>query len=149
MNLLAPTIKRYIPHWNESPLTEADLYRLCRKLKVKIIEIPLSVPGFFMQVGNKRLLYLNSRLRGVAWLHAALHELGHALLHTPPTGTVAYFFRLPPNSKREHEAEVFAAIALIPLQFVLSKLPWEIQEEYGYPTELIDLRKWIYDNYRI
>lgn len=149
MNLLAKAIKAYAPAWNARPLTEDDFYRLCRKLRVKVVEIPLCVPGLFMQVGNRRFLYVNSRLRGVEWLRAAFHELGHAFLHSPPTGTVAYFFRLPPNSKREHEAEAFAAIALIPLRLVLSKLPWEIQEEYDYPTDLIELRKWIYDNYRI
>ncbi|MDQ1610307.1 MAG: IrrE N-terminal-like domain [Pyrinomonadaceae bacterium] len=149
MKLLAKAIRGYVPYWNERPLTEADFYRLCRKFKVRVIEVPLRVPGLFMQVGDKRCLYVNSRLGGVDWLHAALHEMGHALLHTPPSGTVAYFFRLPPNSKREHEAEAFAAVALIPLNIVMTKLPWEIQEEYGYPTELIELRKRIYDNFRI
>jgi Zn-dependent peptidase ImmA (M78 family) len=149
VNLLAKAIREYVPYWNVRPLTEDDFYRLCRKFKVRVIEIPLRVPGLFMQVGGKRYLYVSSRLRGVEWLRAALHELGHAILHTPPSGTIAYFFRLPPNSKREHEAEAFVAIALIPLCVVLSKLPWEIQEDYGYSTELIELRKWIYDNYRI
>jgi hypothetical protein len=37
----------------------------------------------------------------------------------------------------------------MPLSMVLSKLPWAIQEEYGYPTKLIEWRKWIYDNYKI
>ncbi len=75
MNLLAQAIRGHVPYWNVRPLTEADFYRLCRKLKVKVIEIPLRVPGLFMQVGDKRYLYVNSRLQGVEWLRAALHEL--------------------------------------------------------------------------
>jgi hypothetical protein len=53
------------------------------------------------------------------------------------------------KTKADFEANFIAAIGAITLEMVMTKLPSEIQEEYGYPKELTDLRKWIYDNYRI
>jgi hypothetical protein len=33
--------------WNERPLDEADFYRLCRRLKITVEELPLRVEGFY------------------------------------------------------------------------------------------------------
>ncbi|MDQ3918113.1 MAG: ImmA/IrrE family metallo-endopeptidase [Acidobacteriota bacterium] len=115
MILALATIKRLIPEWNERPLTAADFYRLCRRFKVKVHSIPLRVPGFYMY--SRRYgahIYVNSKLRGVAWLLAAFHELGHHLMHTPPDVTVAFFYQLRPNTKEDREADAFAYTALLP-----------------------------------
>lgn len=138
MNLAFRKLKGALPGLNKRPFTLADFYRICRREKIKVHEIPLRVPGFYMVNRGHAHLYLNSALRGVAFLLAALHELGHHFLHAPPTRTVAYFYRLPPNSKKELEAQAFALIALIP-DWLLKKFlaNEENPGDWGFDEEMM------------
>lgn len=136
--------------WNERPFTRRDFYRLCRRNKIKVVEMPLQVPGFLMVVRGKAYIQLNSRLRGLAWLEAALHELGHYYLHTPPTSTVAYFFRLKPDSKEEHEADAFASVALLPEAKLRRMLKISAEEwEPGFTKEMIEFRLKVLETYGV
>lgn len=134
MLLALAMIKRLIPEWNERPLTEADFWRICRRLKgdrkVKVHEIPLSVPGFYMSspYGGAHI-YINSKLRGMAWLLAAFHELGHHLMHAPPDVTVAYFYQQKPDTKEDKEADAFSTISVLP-EPLLRRLLAENASEY-------------------
>jgi Zn-dependent peptidase ImmA (M78 family) len=141
MKFALAKLQRCVRDLNKRPLTADDFYRICRREQVKVHEIPLLVPGFYMVVRGKPHLYINSSLRGIAWLLAAFHELGHHLLHAPPNSTVAYFYKLKPNTKEENEAEAFALIALIPeslmFQLIASE---EYAEDYGFSAELLKER---------
>jgi Zn-dependent peptidase ImmA (M78 family) len=149
MNLSLTKLFRCVPELNKRPLTDADLYRICRREKVKLHNIPLRVPGFYMVIRGKPHIYVNGSLRGVAWLLAAFHELGHHLLHAPPHSTVAYFYKLKPNTKEENEAEAFALIALIPESLLLKLIASEeYAEDYGFPSELLNERCEFYARYR-
>ena len=37
----------------------------------------------------------------------------------------------------------------MPLNLIREKLPWELQEDYGYPNELMDIRKEIHEQFKI
>jgi Zn-dependent peptidase ImmA (M78 family) len=88
-------------------------------------------------------------LRGVAWLLAAFHELGHHFLHAPPDSTVAYFYKLKSNTKEENEAEAFALIALIPESLMLKLIASEeYAEDHGFPAELLKERCELYTRYK-
>jgi Zn-dependent peptidase ImmA (M78 family) len=114
MQFALAAIKQVIPDLNKRPLTAEDFYRVCRRLKVKVHELPLrGIDGFYMVFRGKGHIYLDSRLRGVRWLMTAFHELGHALLHSPPSITVAFFCNVL-DTKEDREAEAFASIALVP-----------------------------------
>jgi Zn-dependent peptidase ImmA (M78 family) len=104
MNLAIARIKQIIPHFNERPLTEADFWKICRRENIQVIETPLLVDGFCFETGAKKFIYLNSRLRGIFWLQAAFHELGHIFLHTPPG-----------SERFEQEAQAIALMAILPL----------------------------------
>lgn len=139
MNLLLPHIISKVPFWNQRALTEQDFFRLCnreRPHRVRVHTIPLTVPGFLMIVRGVPHIYINSALRGVQWLKVALHELFHYYFHTPLTSYAAKFYKMQPDSKEEHEAEMFALTALIPdslLHDILASeeyaADWGINEE--------------------
>jgi len=147
MKILARKFEALRIGWNEAPFTENDFYRLCRRVKIKPIEMPLRVPGFYMVCGGKRFIYLDSRLRGLRWLHTALHELGHYYLHAPAATATASFFKLKPNSKDEFEAEVFAVVALLPEPKLRRLLSDEIEDEYM--KELMAFRLRVLDTYGV
>jgi hypothetical protein len=134
MLLAFAMIKSFIPEWNQRPMTEADFWRICRRLKghrkVKVHEIPLSVPGFYMSTPHGGAhIYINSNLRGMAWLLAAFHELGHHLMHAPPDVTVAYFYQQTPNTKEDLESDAFKIICVLP-EPLLRRLLTENASEY-------------------
>jgi Zn-dependent peptidase ImmA (M78 family) len=137
--------------WNRRAFTEEDISRICRREKIELVEYPLSgSPGSYMRVGGRSVIAVDSRLRGVRRLYVLLHELGHHLLHVPPDATVAYFFQLKPDSKQEHEAEVFAAVALLP-EPLLRRLLAEGSDfdEAGFTKDVVEFRLKVLDLYGI
>jgi hypothetical protein len=94
MRLLAEKINKLKTGWNERALTEADFYRLCRRFKVSVTEMPLSVGGFYYRVGGRDFIAVNSRLAGAEKLAVLFHELGHFLFHAPDSGATANFHRV-------------------------------------------------------
>lgn len=148
MNLALSALKRAVPVLNERPLTAEDFYQLCRRARATVVEMPLKVPGFMMVVRGRAYIHINSRLCGLAWLEAAFHEYGHFCLHTPPEATVAYFFRLKPDSKEEHEADVFASLALLPEPKLRRMLKVPAEEwEPGFTKEMVEFRLTVLETY--
>jgi Zn-dependent peptidase ImmA (M78 family) len=150
MNLLLAQIKRKVPDWNKRALTERDFFRLCRRERpnIRVHTIPLRVPGFLMIVRGVPHLYLDDQLRGVQWLKVAFHELAHYYFHTPLSSYAAKFYRVQPNSKEEHEAELFALTALIPdsllMKFLASE---EYFEDWGFAGEIMKERSNLFIRY--
>lgn len=135
--------------WNKRVLTEDDFDRLCRRERIKVVEMPLLVSGFYMVRYGRRQIYLDSRPTGVRRLEAALHELGHHYLHAPlPTSSVR-FFRLRPGTKEEYEADVFASVALMPAALFRKMAPAEVEEGYGYPRETVEFRLKVLELYGV
>lgn len=138
MKLALAKLKRLIPELDKRPLTARDFFRICRRERIKVFEIPLSVPGFYVVCKGKAYIYLNCRLRGVAWLLAAFHELGHHFLHAPPFATVALFYQLKPDTRQEKEAQAFAITAVIPEPLMKELLAsGEYVEDEGLSAELL------------
>jgi len=136
--------------WNEHAFTAADFARLCRKEKIKVFDLPLVVPGFFLVCKGQRAIYLNSKSRGLWRLYSGLHELAHHYLHAPVETTSAFFFGLKPNTREEIEAEAFAVVALLPepkLRLLLG-IP-QSEWECGITEEMIALRLKILDTYGV
>lgn len=137
--------------WNKRPLTEDDVRRICRREKIKVVEYPLSgTLGCFFRCGGRNYIAVDSRLRGVQRLYVMLHELGHYFLHVPPDVTVAYFFRLRPDTKQEFEAEVFATIAVLP-EPLLRRLISENADfaEEGFTKDVVEFRLKVLELYGI
>lgn len=151
MNLLFPALKRAVPSFNDRPHTEVDFWRICRRHRIRVHQLPLGTPGFFkIEADGTCHIYLNSRLKGIEWLDAAFHELGHFFLHTPLTSRTAYYYRLVPKTKQEYEAQSFSDIMLIPkcLMFEILESP-EHMEDWGYAERIINGRTELYSRYLV
>ena len=132
--------------WNERPLGEDDFYRLCKRYKVTVQEMPLRVGGFYYRVMGRDFIAVDSRLAGPQKLAVLFHELGHFLLHTPETGATANFHGVGRQTRKEQEAEVFALCSLIPQTLIHTRTIQELIDD-GFPTDMIVERFAIFDRY--
>lgn len=123
--------------WNERSLSEEDFYRLCRRHRVTVQEMPLRVSGFYYCMLGRHFIAINSRLRGHAKLFVMFHEFAHFLMHAPDTGTTANFLGVGKKTRKEKEADLFALCAIIPKTRLALDLIEELIDEEGFTRELI------------
>lgn len=150
MKFFLAKLMKGIPGLNTRTLTEEDFFRICRRHRIKVVEYPLeSSPGFYMVCKGRSMIAVDSRLRGVRRMYVLWHELAHYFLHVPPHTTGARWFRLRPGTKEEFEAEVLAAIALIPEPLLRSMLAGEIEDMNEYPREMLEFRLKVLELYGV
>ena len=118
MQLLARRISQLIPDWNRKELTEADVYVVCERFGVRIVEMPLTREGFYFRLLGRDFIAVDSRLKGVERVRVLFHELAHFLLHVPESGPTARFHGLAPESRYEREADLVALCAVLPLSMM-------------------------------
>jgi len=123
--------------WNERPLSEADLYRLCRRFNVVVQEMPLAVGGFYYRVMDRDFIAVDSKLPPVKKLAVLYHELGHFLFHMPASGTTANFHGVGRRTRQEIEADVFALCALIPREWIVTRTACDLIDLEGFPPEMV------------
>jgi len=129
--------------WNERPLGEADLYRLCRRFKITIEEMPLRTNGFYYRVMGRDFIAIDSKLSGPEKLFVMFHELGHFLLHVPDSGMTANFHGVGRRTRKEREADAFALCALVPKPLVEGRTPQDLIDE-GFPAAIVAQRFKLY-----
>ena len=132
--------------WNEHPLTESDFYRLCKRFKVSVTEMPLATGGFYYRVMGRDFIAVDSRLAPTEKLFVLLHELGQFLFHTPGSGATANFHGVGRRTRKEYEADVFALCALIPRIWIDSRSHEDLMDE-GFTAEMISERLKILERY--
>jgi len=144
MLLLADTISRLRINWNKRPLNEADLYRLCRKHKVAITEMPLRVGGFYYCAMGRHFIAIDSRLSPQKKLFVMFHEFAHYLLHAPSGTATANYHGVGKRTRVETEADSFALCALMPTVWVTSGRLAELAVDAGYDADIIAERIAVY-----
>lgn len=130
--------------WNDRPLTEVDFYRICRKFKITVEEMPLRVSGFYYRVLGRDFIAIDSRLTGNKRLMVMFHELAHFLFHTPETGESASFHRVGRKTRQEIEADAFALCALLPVTSLAS-----LDQSDQFSPEIVRERLKIFERLRI
>ena len=133
--------------WNEKELKESDFYRLCKRHKITVIEMPLRVSGFYYSVLGRHYIAINSRLKQPKKLFVMFHEFAHFLMHAPDHGVTASFHGIGGKTRKETEADVFAACALVPRTVIESRTAQELIEEDGLPASLVAERQKIYSSH--
>lgn len=126
MQFIIDKIAPICPGWNRRALTEDDFYKLCKRFKIGVTEMPLTVSGFYYRVSGRDFIAVDSRLSGSKKLLVLFHELGHFLLHTPDSGATANFHGIQKSSRKEIEADAFALCAVIPKTMLESSSPDEL-----------------------
>jgi Zn-dependent peptidase ImmA (M78 family) len=138
--------------WNVRPLTEADFYRICKRFRVSVTEMPLNAGGFYYRVTGKDHIAVDSRLYGPEKLLVQFHELAHFLLHTPESGATASFHNVGRKTRQEREADIFALCSLIPKTLLETCSPAELAAlaiDEGISGEVIAERIGIYRRHGI
>ncbi|CAN5558702.1 hypothetical protein BH10ACI3_BH10ACI3_10140 [soil metagenome] len=133
--------------WNERPLTEAEFYRVCKRFKIRVVEMPLRTGGFYYRVMGRDFIAVDCRLSGPRKLAVLFHELGHFLFHAPESGATANFYGVGRRTRKECEADVFALCALIPRPMIESRSLRELIEDDGLPEDLVKERLSILERY--
>ena len=147
MLLLADTIFRLRINWNKRPLTEADFYKLCRKHKVTVEEMPLKVSGFYFCMKGRHFIAIDSRLSPKKKLFVMFHEFAHYLLHAPSGSATANYHGVGKRTRSEIEADSFALCALMPLAWVESERFAELAADAGYDEEMITNRLAVFERH--
>ncbi|MBX3244832.1 MAG: ImmA/IrrE family metallo-endopeptidase [Acidobacteria bacterium] len=148
MNFLLKKLASLNIGWNERPLTEADLYALCKRFKITVEEMPLRVSGFYYCVMGRHFIAVNSGLSADRKLFVLFHEFAHFLLHAPDRGATANFHGIGRRDRKETEADLVALIALMPTNKVIHRDPSELIEE-GFDAEHVRDRFLILEKYGI
>jgi len=135
--------------WNTRPLTEHDFYKLCRRLRVKVTEMPLTTGGFYYRVKHQDFIAIDSKLTGSERLIVLFHELGHFLFHAPESGATANFHNVGKKTRVEREADAFALCSIIPLTRLLKCTPEELIADDGISPEHLAERIALYETHGI
>lgn len=123
--------------WNQRRLTEADFYALCRRHKITVQEMPLRVGGFYYCLMGGHYIAVDSKLVPDKKLFVMFHEFAHFLMHAPDRGVTANFHGIGRKTRKESEADLFAAVALIPRTWLETRTPFEIAIEEGIDPETV------------
>lgn len=110
-------IRQVLPHFNKKIHTEEDFWRVAKRHKIIVREMPMEVDGYHQRKRGRYYILINRDLRGIKWLHTAFHELCHFLLDVPVDADnyVMYRRRLGDDSDpRERFADAFATICIMP-----------------------------------
>lgn len=148
MKFFLEKIKNLRIGWNERPMTEADLHRLCRRFKITITELPLRVSGFYYCVMGRHFIAVDSNLPEKQKLLVLFHELAHYMMHAPNTNETASYHGVGRKTRKEQEADMFALVALIPGSTLETRSVDELIEE-GFEPEMLRQRIEVYERYRI
>lgn len=149
MQFLTDKISKLNIGWNERALGEGDFYRLCRRFKIGVQEMPLSVGGFYYRVMGRDFIAVDSKLAGPQKLAVLYHELGHFLFHTPESGATAHFHGVGRRTRKECEADIFALCALIPKQMAETRSVEELIDHEGFTAETVAARHEILSRFAI
>ena len=148
MRFLTDKIKDLRIGWNERPMNEDDFYRLCRRFKINVTEMPLTTGGFYYRVMGRDFIAVDSKLTSVEKLLILFHELAHFLFHTPESGATANFHSVGRRTRKECEADAFALCALIPRKWIETRSPEELIN-LGFTVEMVAERLKILERYQV
>lgn len=136
MQLIVEKISQLGIGWNERRLDEDDFHNICKRFKISVTEMPLTVSGFYYRVTGKDFIAVDSKLSGPKKMFVLFHELGHFLLHTPDTGATANFHGIGRRSRKEIEADAFALCSIIPRPVLESRSICELIDDGIDPDAL-------------
>ena len=149
MKFLVEKISSLRINWNKQTLTEEDFYRLCKRFKITVQEMPLSVSGFYYCVKRRHFIAVDSKLAPQKKLLVMFHEFAHFLMHAPDTGVTANFHGVGKKTRKETEADAFALCSLIPRTWIEGRTEQEMLEDEAITQEMLRQRIKILQTYDI
>lgn len=149
MQFFTEKISKLRINWNKKPLTEADFYRLCKRHRIGVEEMPLKVSGFYYCLKGRHFIAIDSKLEPRKKLFVMFHEFAHFLMHAPDKNVTANFHGIGKKTRKEAEADAFALCALIPKKWIEGRKLQELHDDEGFPHEMLRERLAIYEKHGI
>lgn len=144
MQLLPQIAEKHLADWNRRVYTDSDFYNICEQKSIVVKETELiEAAGEYLVYRNYHFILLHSFCIDEFKLWVKYHELSHYFLHAPGK------FSQTVKRKMDFEANVIAAVALVPFCLLERYSYQEINEYYDYPFDLILLRWQIFRRYGI
>ncbi len=148
MRFLADKLISLKVGWNERALSSDDFHKMCRRFRITVQEMPLTVGGFYYRAMGKDFIAVDGRLPEMEKLAVMFHELGHFLFHAPETGATASFHHLAGLTREECEADVFALCAILPRPLIETRSAQDLIDE-GFPPRIIRDRIALFGRYGV
>jgi Zn-dependent peptidase ImmA (M78 family) len=145
---IAPIFRKALKGWNKKRFDGKDFDRITKQLGVLVIEDgseDMVRKGLYTEAKGVPIIFVRPELTGLEKLWVLFHELGHHLLHSPAT----CYFSESTQHKTEHEASVFAAIALIPQAYVRQMYLWDLYDVDEFAAKLFEIRLEVYEAYKV
>lgn len=119
-------------------------FEIANAMNILVIKEPLgSVNGYYNKFVRQKLIHINSELSHNQQLFTCAHELGHAIHHANANTPFLRNNTFYSVNKLERQANMFAALLLIPVDLILHYEGYTLEEiaktEY-IPLELLKLR---------
>lgn len=139
---LSDVAPRSLCGWNEKILGEDVAIEFCRSNSICIVDDYRLDYGRIVFYKGYTFILKNPYLEAGMRLWVLWHEIAHFLLHAPQSSKFSPLVK----RKNDREANYIAAIAMMPRQTIQGRTFHEIEEEYGYPAKLIEIRDQIVKN---
>lgn len=151
MRHILKRLKQIFPELNRLEFSEEDCWRFVEKRNITVRRIPLEVDGYFGKtyVRRKKRYYilLDEKLKGIEFVKAFLHEIGHALLHEPRGNREVLYLRRENamETQQESEADVFMLLAMVPKKRFLELKQTPFDQLHPFTAELLVRRQKLYE----
>lgn len=137
-------IKRVVENLKKKYNTDCP-YELARELGIVLIIEPLGKPlGMYKYINRNKVIWLNSFLEEDERRYVLAHEIGHSILHPK---SYCFFSNVKSinTSKKEHEANLFAAELLLDLSktdisYIDGYSINQLASSCKVPAELVELK---------
>lgn len=141
--ILTSIIRKRLPDWNARVFGMKDFEKICSAERIIFVEgIGRKHKGEFIPFENRNMIILRAGLEEGERRWVAFHELGHYFLHE-----AAHTFSRSAQRRMDREANIFAAVALLPINLLKSE-DQMVLDGY-YPQEFIKMRFEILKEYGI
>lgn len=123
-------------HWNQKVLTEAHALAFCDESGVRLLQHASVEYGRYVFYKRLHFIIINPCLAAGMRLWVLWHEIAHFLYHSPQTENFSALML----RRQDHEANWFAAVAMMPKPLIAGKTIDEVVYEFGYPKEIVQIR---------
>ena len=139
--------KEAFPQWNKEIIGRPELRDYCVRSNVIVLDHPTEYLGEYTIFENRDCIVLDPSLRNEMKTWVFGHEIGHQLFHHPYEQQFGYKENLF-KDKLDFEADFFVCVAMCPTKLLKIKTLWELVDEFGYPEEMLRIRKEIHERYK-